>query len=584
LIDDVHEPLELYKTFFKEAHFRHTSEFFEDLVRQSGVHEPANIKTCKELRELEQQMASESSTSKWWRILRGVVIAAFVLCLIYVYIQYSWLWLIGPVMLFALAIYKLYQVINDGNVRLKRLEQYRDAKREEAWLQMAPLNRLYDWDIAAKLVEQTVPRLTLDPYFSNARLDELRTTFGWDDQFNKERSIVFAHSGVLNGNPFVLARTLDHWIGTKTYRGSLNISWTEHETDSKGNHTSVTRHQTLHASVENPFPEYGNRTFIIYGNEAAPELSFSRSPSNLSKLEDGVISNWKKRRSIKQLEVKSRDIVKGKGFTVMANREFDALFGALDRDHEVQFRLLFTPLAQQEMLKLLKDKDVGYGDEFEFIKQRMVNIVEPVHMVSTDIGAEPAKFHTYDLAHARKFFNDYHNDFFKSFFFGIAPLLTIPLYQQHRSHADIYKDIYASRSCFWEHEAIANHFGEQEFRHPQCDTRSVLKTLSRVEADGTQTVRVTASGYKGIDRVTYVSVYGGDGHYHDVRVDWIEYIDVQRDSAMVVSEKVPLRGADDVTSSNGEDATWQMTFQHQGIEPHKTILRRSIVSAVSPNK
>ena len=31
----------------------------------------------------------------------------------------------------------------------------------------------------------------------------------------------------------------------------------------------------------------------------------------------------------------------------MANNEFDALFNGDDRDNEVEFRLLFTPLAQK---------------------------------------------------------------------------------------------------------------------------------------------------------------------------------------------------------------------------------------------
>jgi hypothetical protein len=581
LIEDVHEPVEQYKTFFKAAHARNTSEFFEDLLRQSGVDEQENIKTVKELRGLEQQLSSKNSTRKLWAFLRGMLIAALVICLIYVYFKYSWPWLLAPVLLFSLALYKVSKLISGISAGLQELEQQRDARHKEACQQMEPLNRLFEWDHTAKLVQKTVPRLMLDPYFSNARLDELRNTFGWSDQFNDGRSIVFAHSGVLNGNPFVLARTLDHWMGTRRYNGSLEISWTEQERDHNGKRRTVTRHQTLHASVDAAFPEYGNRTFVIYGNEAASDLSFSRSPSDLSKLEDGLISNWKKRRAVKQLEVKSREIGKNKGFTVMSNREFDALFGATDRDHEVQFRLLFTPLAQQEMLNLLKDKEVGYGDDFEFEKTRMINIVEPGHMMTTDIGAEPAKFQSIELARARKFFNDYHNDFFKSFYFGIAPILAIPIYQQHRSHADIYKDVYASRSCFWEHEGIANHFGEKTFQHPECVTRSVLKTQSTAHADGTQTINVTAYGYKGVNRVAHVSVRGDDGHDHKVPVNWTEYIAVQRDSGMVVRERAPsLENASTATVSDKEGSEWKTVFQRHGVEPHNTILRRSVFSAV----
>ncbi len=571
MIDDIHEPVESYRTVFREAHARNTSEYFEDLLRKSGVDEQANAKTVGELRELERQVKDVGSSFKWWKILRIAVLVLAGICVLSALSH--WLWLIGAAAGGGLVFGKLNPLIKDVDARLRQLQGQRDKKLAEALEQMAPLNQLHDWDVVAKLVQRTVPRLELDPYFSSGRLDELRQSFGWNDEFNQGRSIQFAHSGVLNGNPFVLAQVLNHQMGTKTYHGSLTITWTEKQRDSKGDWQTVTRTETLHASVEKPFPEYGERTLIIYANEAAPQLSFSRTPSSLSKVEDGIIGKWQKSRAIKKIEAKSRDIKNT--FTAMSNREFDALFGAMDRDHEVQFRLLFTPLAQQEMVKLLKDKEVGYGDNFEFVKQEMINLVEPVHLAKTDITADPAKFHQHEVGAARKFFNDYHNDFFKSFFFGIAPLLTIPLYQQHRSHRDVYKDVYARTACFWEHESIANYFGEKRFQHAQCITRSLLKTEATREADGTHVVRVAALGHGGVDRIDYIRKLGGDGRYHDVPVKWVEYFEVRQDSGMVVreSEEVPAGGS----------PTWQAHFQNRGIEPQHVVLRRSIVSAMLPN-
>jgi len=432
-------------------------------------------------------------------------------------------------------LFRIHRQIGDAGERQKSLEQERDNLRNEAWRQMATLNSLYDWDIAAKLIHQTVPRVELDPYFTRGRLQELHDAFLWSSDFNHGKSIVFADSGQLNGNPFVVAQSLDHSMGTKVYKGSLQISWTEEVRKADGKWSTETQYQTLHASIEKPFPEYETRTFVIYGNEAAPDLSFSRGPSDLSALSDGFLHGFRKRRAIKKVEAKSRDL--NDSFTVMANKEFDALFGAFDRDHEVQFRLLFTPLAQQEMLKLLKDKEVGYGDDFAFVKQRMVNIIEPKHLKKTDITGNPEQFQTFDLAQARRFFNQYHQDFFRSFYFGMAPLLAIPLYQQHRSHADIYKGLHAKQSCFWEHESIANYYGEQKFQHPDCTTRSILKTTASTNPDGSQLVRVSAFGYRGSERTTYVSVSGGDGHTHKVPVKWIEYTSVRRDSSLVIKER-----------------------------------------------
>ena len=53
----------------------------------------------------------------------------------------------------------------------------------------------------------------------------------------------------------------------------------------------------------------------------------------------------------KKDEKKTDKAIKGNGdFMSMSNTDFEVLFDALDRTHEVQFRTLFTPLAQNNMV------------------------------------------------------------------------------------------------------------------------------------------------------------------------------------------------------------------------------------------
>jgi hypothetical protein len=106
-----------------------------------------------------------------------------------------------------------------------------------------------------------------------------------------------------------------------------------------------------------------------------------------------------------------------------------------------------------------------------------------------------------------------------------------------RSHADIWKGVLGNKvSSFWEHEAVANYHGEGQFAHPSCITRSILKTKVVERGGGESTIAVTAHGYKGVDRVDYEEVYGGDGNWHDVPVHWTEYLPVQRTSNMCLTE------------------------------------------------
>ena len=289
-----------------------------------------------------------------------------------------------------------------------RLNAICDEKTALAWAQMEPLNRLFSWSDFAALVHKVFPHISLDPYFSNQRLQKLLGSYEFDESFNKSRSMIFAHSGSFGGHPFVFSKSIDHWMGTETYYGTKQIQWTTVERDSQGNSRTVRHTQTLHASIDKPYPEYADEVNLIYGNTAAPDLSFTRDPSSLSSAGEGVIDRWRKARATKKIEAKARMITDGAGFTVMANREFETLFSATDRDNEIQFRLLFTPLAQQCMVKLLKDNEVGFGDSFSFQKNKMVNVISANFLHETDISANPASFRGFDLGAARASFNAYY--------------------------------------------------------------------------------------------------------------------------------------------------------------------------------
>lgn len=602
MTDDVYEPLALYRDRFKAEHAESTAAFFEELVRRSGVDENANAATVAAIHALEKQLATTDSSRSGWKTLRILVvfliIAAFLglaYCILMIVspadaesLPVTCLWAVVCVAVaaggIALAVVKLNPIIRALDESLRLFKESRDEKIREAWEQLAPLNRLYDWGMVAALIQKTVPRLALDPYFSCARLDELHRSFGWDDSFNRDKSVLFAQSGEISGNPFVLAETLDFRMGTQTYHGSLSISWQERQTytDSNGRTRtrSVTRTQTLHASVDKPAPKYSRVKFIVYGNEAAPNLAFSRAPSTLSDDGKGMLDKWRIKHTVAKLEKFSRNLDDDSGYTIMSNREFAALFHATDRNNEIQFRLLFTPLAQLQMVTLMRDKTVGFGDDFTFIKDRMVNMVCPAHLAETDITAAPSLFQNHDLAVARDFFNAYSNAYFRAFYFALAPLLTIPLYQQHRSHEDIYKDVTSKTASFWEHEAIANFHGQDAFRHPASITDNILKTRQSRAGDGSAEVAVTAHGFRSEEVGDHISKLGGDGHWHNVPVTWTRYLPVHRTSSLAVRETDGLTLQDfEQHAQTSED--WQAFFRQWQVKPQQASFRRSIVSVIS---
>lgn len=86
--------------------------------------------------------------------------------------------------------------------------------------------------LAIYLLARVFPKLT-SLKKEQQRLEDLKMTYGWDDSFNDGRSVLYSHTGLINGNPFVICRTKKMEMGTKTYYGYKTITWTteEHESD-----------------------------------------------------------------------------------------------------------------------------------------------------------------------------------------------------------------------------------------------------------------------------------------------------------------------------------------------------------------
>lgn len=543
MIEDVYEPLARYRDEFKEKFSRLAREKFEALVAASGIDVEANRRTVKEIGALEAKAASAGSRKFWFGLLMTLafVVAAGAAAVAIVRkdadpaLARECLVVFGVALTFALILIPPYR---KAAARLVELKRRIDEKMQIAWDEMEPLNASYTWDITPKLIEATVPRLAFDPYFTVARLASLREDYGWDDSFNEGKSVLFSQSGVINGNPFVFGECLAMSWGTETYHGTKDISWMDWETDAKGRRRLVRRTETLHASVSKPIPVYAEEKTLIYGNEAAPALSFSREPSGLTGSENGLWGRFKAWRRLRRLRAFSRNLDDDSNFTLMANEEFEMWFNTMNRDNEVEYRVLFTPVAQRQMMLLMKDTDVGFGDDFRFRKARKLNFLRSDHLDRAVIDTDPARFRNWDFDAAAEFFQTFNETYFKNAYFSLAPLLAIPAYQQLRPESEIWKGVLPeSPSAFWEHEALANYHGEAHFKHPESITRNLLKTKLVSRGEEESVVAVTAHGFRGEDRIEYVRVHGGDGNMHDVPVHWTEYLAVQRTRNICITER-----------------------------------------------
>ena len=511
---------------------------FAQLSKEAGVDINANRQTCKQLYKAQGDLKSVKSKLCWTIFLCVVMWGGAIGGGIAIYNMYDsfepWeivLIAIGIATAVLLLFWKIQPLIKRLKSERNGLIEKTTKLEKEAWQQMAPLNRLYDWDILTRMMTQTVPKLEFDPYFTTQRLADLQEVYGWDGTFNQERSVIYSHSGLINGNPFVLCRTRKMEMGTKTYYGHKTIYWTTRERGSDGKMHTVRHSETLTASVTAPYPGYYEKTRLLYGNTAAPDLKFYRKQSGLANCEGSLSYRWQRRK----LRKKSRDLTNN-DFAMMTNEEFEVAFDTSNRNSNQQYALLFTPLAQANMLKLLKDNSASYGDDFDFEKNCMINTILPDHIQSIDLDMNPHQYQNFDYDKAEKDFYDINAQYFRAIYFCFAPLLCVPMYQQIRSQENIYGRDMQRHSAFWEHEALANFWGQDHFKHPQCVTDCILKTKKEQTSGDSSSVTVYAYGYRVEQRISYITKWGGDGRTHQVPVYWDEYLPVTGKRRMDIAE------------------------------------------------
>ena len=437
-----------------------------------------------------------------------------------------------------------------------------DAKLNEAKSIIAPLIALFDGDMTRKVIMEAVPIVTIDKNFSMKRFDYLRQKYGFKDNDDETESTINLLSGEIAGNPFVFERRLKMRMGTKTYSGSKIITYTVTVTDSKGNRRTRTVTQTLTAHVTKPMPFYEAKTRLVYGNDAAPDLSFSRKPNHVEKMSEKELERFVKKNAGKAKKKAEKDALSSGGFTAMGDDKFEAVFGAFDRDNEVQFRLLFTVLSRKNMIELLRDNK-NYGDDFYFNKRKCLNYIRSEHSEDWDMNTSPVHYISYDVDEAKKKFIEFNKNFFRSMFFDLAPVLSIPLYQQQEPKEYIYGEDFYRNLTSYEAEALANSIGAGAFSHSETNSGVILKTKLMNKLGRSDRVKVKALSFKTEQRCEIVPVLGGDGRMHDVPVCWDEYIPVVKYSTM------------DMKELGYSDA------EARASEPIGEVLKRSIAGAFS---
>lgn len=545
--EELLEPIKFYKYELQHKHLDKVEAFFDGLKDQSMVDVEANQQTCKEYYSLVNETNNLQGKLNSKRGLRGFLIAMAIVFFIVGTILFVGpligrklyvplipigvgliLFGVGFILINTLVLAKKIDSFED---KIKKLKEESRKKQELAYQQMAPLNALYDWGIPARLVTETTPIILMDKNYNVERSSYLLGNYGWKESGADNVSTIFIQSGTIVENPFLYERDYIQEMVPHVYTGHLTISWTTWTTDGKGNTRAVHHTQTLTATVTRPAAIFFTDTSLIYANEAAPKLSFSRQSSNANSMSEKEIEK-ESEKFVKTLQKKQEKDIKS-SFTPLGNDRFEYLFNALNRDNEVEFRLLFTPLAQKNLISAITSKE-PYGDDFSFKKKKMINIIHSEHAQSLSFDGNPYHFIDFDYERAREKFIDYNVNYFKGIYYDFVPLLSIPLYQQHKDYNRVHKSSYDGTITLHEAEVLSNFMDDNIFKPENCDTHIILKASFVSSNNEIDIFDIMSYGFQMIPQLEVVPKLGGDGHMHGVPVNYFDYERVEKHTFVAV--------------------------------------------------
>lgn len=555
----IYEPLKQYPELSEKV-AQKAGNIFDNAVKEAAIDVSQNKELSAEIAKSQADLQRERSEyqsarrKRGWMIFLIVFLAIFAAVLLFVGLgmisggnAYGAIvavcFLLPLAGMIAAIVYlkkKINPIVRKEGQDVEVANQKLNKLLAQAKRLLSPLYERLDWGLPQKAISEATGIIQLDQSLDQRKYAYLCEKYGYQPSEGPNDSTVAVLSGSIVGNPFLLVRDFHHRYGPKVYTGTRTIVWTTTSYDSEGNPHVQTHSETLVAHATHDAPFYSYSTYFVYGSPSAPNLRFSRSPTVRMGASEEEVDRYVK----KTIKGKKKEITKkltdgdpSNDITLLTNDKFEALWNAFDRDNEVEYRFLFTPLAQQNLVAWLMNQNL-YGDDFTFKKEHKLNYIISRHDQNAEIIGDPRYLESlgeYDLEKLRQDFVAWCQDAFKTVYGDLGPILSIPAYQQDKPEEMIYGHPFETNVARYEHESIANSFVREVFAPKNTSTEVLLKGDFLQEDGEFDRVHIKAMAYHTTPMVDHVAVMGGDGKLHDVPVPWIQYDRKTRDSVMEVA-------------------------------------------------
>lgn len=544
------EPLAYYEQVLKEELAQKSRDYFDQLVQESAIDIEENKRLLDRYQSLthSKTQLEEERKAVWIKFLLLLIPAG----LFFLPAAFSLLRMRLSSFFFQLLValflayfpFRKFLKVQEMDLQIRHFQELVEAQKKKCFQSMEGLNRLFTSDIPLKILQESLPLIKLDPFLDDARRRQWEKSYGLEEKENPNASCTQLLSASILGNPLLFLELREHCLTNFTYRGERTVT-IRRTVWENGVEQEKKENQTLQARVQKPGPAFRKRIYLLYGNPAAPQLSFSRRPLEKEKKKakkeadpslEEIFPDPLGLDPMQEGEQEEENPPKKATFQAMANSDFEEKFHAWDRDQEVEFRLLFTPLAQENILQFLGNP--LYGDDLFFRKRKKINAIYCKHSDQWDFENKVSGYQDFSFARCKEKFQKRNEKYWADLYYTLLPLLSIPIYQQMRA-SDGEKEEEKSVASPWTWEMLANHLEKKTLFDPATNTEGIIK-CHLLESDGKRDrIEVTSLSYQRTTKVDIVKVQARDGKEYEVQVPWYDYTPFQKSSILEV-ERLPM--------------------------------------------
>ena len=296
-------------------------------------------------------------------------------------------------------------------------------------------------------------------------------------------------NGTLFGHPFCLYSYKHQTMYMKIYTGFTAVKYSYRDNDGKS-HIGT---DIVTASIEKPAPRWISQNNFVYFVSKPYELCFT---NNVSKHEFKTHVN--------------------KEFRQLENSKFNKMFFT-KRNNEMQYRMLFTPLAQEQYVNLLHNLSFTITKEKSVVSVKINNL--PFIL--------PIKYkNSYDVEQWQTNYLNCLNDFLKTLSTYTLPVSCLPIL---KDFAFVYPPNKTTKFCYFQVTNNMAYLYEQTNMYAQYETDVIFIPIDneQIKIDNYyfNITKVLVKHFLLVNRIDYVPKYSFHAHKTVVvPVHWIEYI------------------------------------------------------------